>query len=654
MRSKITSVLGVTTVLLACGAVPGLGCVGVPETGEAPALATHVQDWRDEVIYQVIVDRFADGDLNNDYMVQPGALARYQGGDWLGLEQHLDYLQTLGITTIWISPVVKNVYTNAGVDGYHGYWAQDLTQPNPFFGDMAALRSLVAKAHDGGMKVVLDIVCNHMGQVFFYDMNMNGTPDDYIEGSGSPANTPPSPSDPAGFNPAADPSFDTPAEPVIQINEFDPPFNPNGVQAIATDGYAGRAPVIFMDDVATNTVPPMPELFQQAKAYHGMGHILNWADQWQAQHGDFTGGLKDINTESTDVQKALESVYENWVLQADFDGFRIDTIKHVDYGFWNYFLPTLRKNLAAQGKKNFFIFGESFDGDDVLDGSYTLAPVNGPSQAAAFDSIVYFPQLFTVYDGVFAKATLGGQSGTDQIDKLWSSRDTNYSTVAQTNGAVDSAGKGVAPTDLLVNFLDNHDVGRFLFTSEGDLAGLRTALVFNIMAQGVPCLYYGTEQDFHGGNDPANREVLWDTGFPTSGATFTWTQTLLKIRKSYEAIRRGQTTVRWSTSHVGTEEDAGIFAFERTGGDAGGAYALVVLNTNALQSSSTSLNGTLMSVGQAPGTVLVDVLDPKETAYTVGSDSTIALSPPPQWKSLAGSYEGAMILVPRTQLVSGS
>src|SRR4051812_38179939 len=155
-------------------------CVSVPKNGEQPVLATHVQDWRDEVIYQVLVDRFADGDVNNDYKVQPGALARYQGGDWKGIEDHLDYFTSLGVTTLWISPVVKNVETDADVDAYHGYWAQDLTQVNPHFGDLAALRSMVARAHDRGLKVVLDIVTNHMGQVFFYDMNLNGHADIYI------------------------------------------------------------------------------------------------------------------------------------------------------------------------------------------------------------------------------------------------------------------------------------------------------------------------------------------------------------------------------------------------------------------------------------------------------------------------------------------
>ena len=651
MRKHIVAALSIASILIGTGAVPELGCVGVPSDGQQPVLATHVQDWRDEVIYQVIVDRFADGDVNNDFSVQPGALARYQGGDWLGLEQNLGYIQTLGATTIWISPVVKNVSTNADVDGYHGYWAQDLTKPNPYFGDMASLRSLVAAAHTRGMKVILDIVCNHMGQLFFYDMNLNGRPDDYIEGNGSAAST----------------SADTPADPVVQYNEYDPDYDPRGVQAFSSDGNDGRAPIIFVDNPAANQIPPQPPILQLASSYHGMGHILNFNDQYQAQHGDFTGGLKDLNTESVDVEQALETWYEYWVVQTDLDGFRIDTIKHIDYPFWNLFLPKLRSDLAALGKKNFYVFGESFDGDDALNGSYTQYPTalaaaiaaGDPNPSAVanatgapFDGIVYFPQLFDVYDGVFANATLGNQSGTSVIQQLWTQRYTDYSNIAQDGGITNAAGKGVPPTEALVNFIDNHDVGRFLFSSNGDKAGLRTALVLNLTAQGVPCLYYGTEQEFSGGNDPANREVLWaplGPGYVTTGPTFLWIQNLLGIRKSYVALRQGLTTVRWSTDDVGTEQDAGIFAFERTGGDAGSQYALVVINTNPTHASSTAMGSTAMAVGQPAGTVLVDVLDPARHTYTVAADSTLTVSPPVQW---APSFEAAMILIPETQLVA--
>ena len=80
MKSRI-----VMATLVAAGCViPEIGCVSVPDDQKPPALGTHVDDWRDEVIYQVLVDRFANGDVNNDNKVRPGFLARFQGGDWQG------------------------------------------------------------------------------------------------------------------------------------------------------------------------------------------------------------------------------------------------------------------------------------------------------------------------------------------------------------------------------------------------------------------------------------------------------------------------------------------------------------------------------------------------------------------------------------------
>lgn len=170
---------------------------------------THVDDWRDQIIYQLLVDRFANGDAHNDWRVDPTALARYQGGDWQGVIDQLDYLEALGVTALWISPVVLNVDTDAGIDGYHGYWAVDFTRVNPHFGDLATLRRLVDECHARGMLIILDIVTNHLGQVFYYDVNQNGQPDESTQGSGSIA-------------PGGSPTQGT--SPVARINEFDPDF----------------------------------------------------------------------------------------------------------------------------------------------------------------------------------------------------------------------------------------------------------------------------------------------------------------------------------------------------------------------------------------------------------------------------------------------
>ena len=609
-RSRRISVASLALLVAgACTAaiLPEIACITVPTNGQTPVLATHVQDWRDEVIYQVLTDRFADGDVNNDESVQPG-LARYQGGDWKGMEDHLDYFHALGITTLWISPVVKNVDTDADVDAYHGYWSQDLTQPNPHFGDLAALRSLVASAHDRSIKVVLDIVCNHMGQVFFYDMNGNGHPDIYISGTGAPGS------------------------PVTRISEFDPDWDPHGVEAFSSAGLSGRAPIVFIHDPAINREPPQPGILGTAAAYHGMGRILDYTVEQQTLLGDFPGGLKDVATENPEVRATLVDAFAQWVEKVDFDGFRIDTVKHVEHGFWQVFAQQMRLRLAAEGKKNFFMFGEAFDGDDQLLASYTV-----PGE---LDSVFYFSQHYQVFRDVFEYAhDPTRQKGTDQIASLWAQRETSYGATPQENGI------GVPPKKALVNFIDNHDVARFLFDSGGDVAALHNALTLLYSEEGVPDLYYGTEQDFSGGNDPANREVLWNTHFDTSGDTFQHIALLARTRAAYLALRRGDTRVVWSSPHVGTEDDAGIFAFERSGGDAGSSYALVVLNTSSQKTSSTESGGTTMILSAVPGATLVNVLDSARATVQVDSSGSLNVSVPAQ---------SAMVLIPSDQVVQGT
>jgi len=143
------------------------------------------REWRDEVIYQVLVDRFADGDPSNTYNIgtDPNELTGWMGGDWQGLIDKVDYLKKLGVTALWISPAVKNVEEDAGISGYHGYWTQDYVATNPHFGDIAKMREMVDVMHDNGIKIILDIVANHVGQLFYYDINGNGSPGEAIEGT---------------------------------------------------------------------------------------------------------------------------------------------------------------------------------------------------------------------------------------------------------------------------------------------------------------------------------------------------------------------------------------------------------------------------------------------------------------------------------------
>ncbi|MEM9860079.1 MAG: alpha-amylase family glycosyl hydrolase [Myxococcota bacterium] len=544
---------------------------------------TNVEDWRDEVIYQLLTDRFANGEARNDFRVSPGDLARYQGGDYQGIIDELDYLEDLGVTAIWISPIVLNVDFDAGVDAYHGYWQVDMERLNPHFGDLASLRAMVNACHARGIKVIVDIVTNHMGQVFYYDINLNGRPDENVFGSGS-------------------------TSPLGRVTEYDPDYDPRGIQAFTSLGEAGAAPIAFFDMPDIYRVPPGPAIFRRPEAYNRRGRVTSFEDGEQVVFGDFPGGLKDINTRNPDVRDELIRVFTEWVLLTDIDGYRIDTIKHVEYEFWEVFAPALRQRLAAAGKENFLLFGEAFDGNDALVGSYTMP--------GRLDSVFYFPQKFQVFGDVFMR---GGP--TTKIQELYEQRAINYGDRPQPGGI------GLSPHDALINFIDNHDLPRFLFESN-DVRSLRASLAFLLTQDGVPCIYYGTEQDFSGGNDPANREVLWETGMPRDGETFQWIAQLTRIRRTYRALRRGDFVIRWVTPRTGDEQDAGIVAFERTMDE--GDYALVVINAQGRkrsESSARTLGGEDMVVGAAPGSVLVDALTGQRYTVSGAGQLNVAVDP---------------------------
>jgi len=121
-----------------------------------------------DVMYLIMPDRFADGDKKNDEVKgfrdpdNRSSARAYHGGDLRGIEEHLDYLKSLGVTTLWTTPLYDN---SAGQSGgtYHGYSATDMYAIDPHFGTMKDYRKLVDAAHARGMKVVLDTVPNHVG-----------------------------------------------------------------------------------------------------------------------------------------------------------------------------------------------------------------------------------------------------------------------------------------------------------------------------------------------------------------------------------------------------------------------------------------------------------------------------------------------------------
>jgi alpha-amylase len=157
-------------MLLCAGALASLLTAQAPARGAtAPSASTaSAFDWRDAVLYFVVVDRFADGNPGNNVKVDRAAKGAFHGGDLAGLRERLDDIAELGVTALWITPVVQNIegfVTGAGFPdwAYHGYWADDFTRTDPRFGSEEELTALVEACHRRGIKVLLDVVYNHAG-----------------------------------------------------------------------------------------------------------------------------------------------------------------------------------------------------------------------------------------------------------------------------------------------------------------------------------------------------------------------------------------------------------------------------------------------------------------------------------------------------------
>lgn len=154
-------------------------------------------DWDESVIYFMVTDRFFDGNESNNTASGAKTYGKdnaglYHGGDFAGITQKLDYLEDLGINTIWITPIVENIpgvtVTDTGKEdvpynaAYHGYWASDFTKLNPTLGTKEEFQTLIDQAHNRGIRIMVDIVVNHAG----YDTkfgDMIRSEDDVVSGS---------------------------------------------------------------------------------------------------------------------------------------------------------------------------------------------------------------------------------------------------------------------------------------------------------------------------------------------------------------------------------------------------------------------------------------------------------------------------------------
>jgi glycosidase len=315
--------------------------------------------WQAQSIYQIITDRFYNGDTNNDNAegtYAPSNPTGVHGGDFEGIEQKLDYIKALGATAIWISPIVLNTEGQ-----FHGYSAWNFYEVAPHWGSLASLQALVQAAHARGLLVVDDIVVNHAG--------------DLVTGSGSGY---PTYSYPKGYTLSY----------VNNSKTYPAPFN------------------------LTTTNPSLTNLF------HNYGNIDNFNNTQQTELG-WLDGLNDLRTETPYVRTNMEAIYEYWIGQAGFDAFRVDTALEVEMGCWQSFCPAIHSYAATNGNTNFFMFAEADNGSDSVVGPYTGTKDGG---AFAFDSAVDYP-LYYINNSVFATASGNTQQIEQHYDNVESDYD---------------------------------------------------------------------------------------------------------------------------------------------------------------------------------------------------------------------------------------
>jgi alpha-amylase len=537
-------------------------------------LTTQVGDWRDEVIYQIVVDRFDNGDPQNDAFDGVGTvstdLKRFQGGDWRGIQNRLPYLKRLGVTAIWISPIVSNVERTDYQDGYHGYWASDFTTVNRRFGSLADLQSLVRESHRQGIKVIIDVVTNHAGRVFFYDFDKDGV---------------------------ADPG------------EQEPAFSKTGPHQVPIVWQSSPPKVFSYADGVDGLRRGEPELLVlQPEHFHRRGQTLNFFNDTQKWHGDFPTGLRDLDTEHEKVVKTMIDTYLRWVELTDVDGFRLDAVPHVPHRFWARFCRELRRELAARGKERFMFLGEVFDRDPKVLAAYT--------RDGALDTVFDFPLKWQVIDGFI----LDGYSADSVTAPLERHR-------GEFPGLGHSQGIELSPWQARVAMADNHDVPRVLGELNDPFAvELAMAIVFTVDA--IPSIYYGTEQGLRGGWGDSSRTVLWRKGFDERARLFKFIQRLATIRKQSVALRRGALSVRYASKISAREAKpgdgrlgAGLMAYERSYED---DRVLVVLNSHPIESSQATI-----PTGFAPGTKLHDALY-RKTSVTVDQNGNVTVELPPR------------------------
>ena len=502
-------------------------------------------DFRKETIYFLITSRFFDGDSTNNAptewcsyitgVINPNITDPNDvtwRGDFKGLIQKLDYIKGMGFTAIWITPIVQN---RSPLD-YHGYHAWDFTKVDTRLESPGAtFQDLINAVHAKGMKLVLDIVTNHSCRYGIKGVSELKYNNDPTQSWGKNL---------AGTTLMPNPNWDY-----------------DGRTPNPDDGRIwSRANLAKMPAPYNQTLSawnwPCTESFvntSDSNYYHhsGNGFVQGWDDTTNCYQRAVSDDCPDLNTSSKAVQDYMYNAYAKFI-NMGVDAFRWDTWKHMNKGD----IFALADRFKALNP-NLFIFGE------VAQKRFELHPVEELN-----------PHWYT-----WRGAT--GTSAPSGVGVLDFYGEATFHNIFENGGAFSGVTDAArydnlyGDPSLLVTWLDNHDFGPnndWNMRYSGTPENLASCMNFMFTWRGIPCVYYGTEEQFQRGvfcdiHDASGVQKSIDlTGRAYYGNEFANAQNtkLYKHFKKLNDIRRAIPALQSGTWNWGGNYPGNGIAYTRT------------------------------------------------------------------------------------------
>lgn len=519
------------------------GAAGVALLERDGAAPTPFQ-WKNATVYFAMTDRFFNGDPTNDHSYGrrgDGAqeVGTWHGGDLAGLTQKLDHIAALGATAIWISPQVEQVHgwvAGGSGDfrhyGYHGYWALDFTRLDQNFGTPAELHAFVDAAHARGIRVIFDVVLNHPGYATGADL-VEYLPAVFRDGTGDAFRA---------YDATATGSFGAWNDLVnYSATAWTGWWGVNWIRAGLSREYTRPG-----TDDFTMSLSFLPDFITEGTTPAGLPPFLAARD-----------GASLVDVPGYTVRDYLVAWHTAWVREYGVDGFRCDTVKHVEPASWAALAQAGRAALAEwkaanQAKKlddaPFWMVGEVFPHGVVKDAYFT---------DAGFDALINF-DLKTFLRNLLGTRTELVQGAAD-LEILYAGMASKLAP---------------DPAFDVLSYVSSHDTSLFFEDMAADPARQRDAGTALLLAPGAVQIFYGDESGRRLGPSASEAaqgtrsDMNWST--LDAGILAHW-QKLGTFRRRHAAVGAG--------THQRLASPDGTYAFSRTLTGAGTADAVVVVLT---------------------------------------------------------------------------